>query len=489
MGQLLSDGKGQRGIALLGAMVLVLVLSLLAATLLNLAGQESVGAAAGREAAVAQQLADAAGELVLAWFHTAPIPPQAASMVAKKHRTVTGAPSFFDANGRSQFIGSADHPDLLLDARNPTDESVLNDPESGLFRALRQFGSVQELKLYAPTDPGLLCTVDAIVATQGRPSFKQSVTMQLGALDLPPLRAAVQVGQQLGLFQAGKESPVDVHWGDLKVQEDLVVRRGDDLPTLTILAPVTGQPYDRSSPREDRWVEVWVGGHILVTQPPPGQTSTPPLPISAHPNQHPTPGLQLDSWPYERLKRLAQQHGSYFAIDRAGLLYPDGRVETGRGLLPDEVFRSQGIGDQRGLIFIDTLDRTAPRSDNLGVLTLRTSYLEGIVVVQGHVVLAPDGPGQGLSALSPPKSERDGAGSRIPVQLSGIHLNGVLYAGGNVTVSGPARVYGAVAAAGTIVSAATGGSLEVWYNHDLGQGLFRGVPVVYRAPGTWMARY
>jgi hypothetical protein len=50
-------------------------------------------------------------------------------------------------------------------------------------------------------------------------------------------------------------------------------------------------------------------------------------------------------------------------------------------------------------------------------------------------------------------------------------------------------VYGAVAAAGTIASATSGGALEVWYNHDLGQGLFQGLPVVYRAPGTWMSRY
>jgi hypothetical protein len=29
----------------------------------------------------------------------------------------------------------------------------------------------------------------------------------------------------------------------------------------------------------------------------------------------------------------------------------------------------------------------------------------------------------------------------------------------------------------------------VWYDHDLGEGLFRGLPVVYRAPGTWIARF
>ena len=65
-----TSGNGdQRGIALLGAMVIVLVLSVLATTLLNLSGQEAVSASAGAQWAVAQQLADAAADLVVGWFH------------------------------------------------------------------------------------------------------------------------------------------------------------------------------------------------------------------------------------------------------------------------------------------------------------------------------------------------------------------------------------------------------------------------------------
>ena len=30
--------------------------------------------------------------------------------------------------------------------------------------------------------------------------------------------------------------------------------------------------------------------------------------------------------------------------------------------------------------------------------------------------------------------------------------------------------------------------LEVWYDHDLREGLHRGVPSVYVAPGTWHAK-
>jgi hypothetical protein len=74
------------------------------------------------------------------------------------------------------------------------------------------------------------------------------------------------------------------------------------------------------------------------------------------------------------------------------------------------------------------------------------------------------------------------------VQLDRVNLNGVLYAGGNITITGKARVFGAVLAGGTITPDSSGGTLEVWYNHDVGQGLYQGLPVVYPARGTWMMK-
>jgi hypothetical protein len=246
---------GQQGIALLGAMVIALVLSLLGATLLNLAGQEAVSAGLASQATVAQQLADAAGELVVAWFHgpqSVAGASQLSSLREKRNRDKEGAASFFDASGRSQFIGTADQPDIRLHISNPSDRHMLNDPETGMFRTMIDLGQVEELKIYAPSKPGLLCTVDATVATHANPSVRQSILMQLGALDLPPLRAAVQVGRHLGRFQPGSESPVSVHWGELKVGGDLVVAQTDEIPLRTALAPVTGQAYDEMTQREDR---------------------------------------------------------------------------------------------------------------------------------------------------------------------------------------------------------------------------------------------
>ena len=180
-----------------------------------------------------------------------------------------------------------------------------------MFRVMRHLGHVEELKVYAPSNPGLLCTVDATIATHTNPPVRQSVSLQLGALDLPPLRAAVQVGTHLGVFQPGSESPVSVHWGDLKVVGDLILKQGGDIPMHSSIAVVTGQGYDETAQREDRWMEAWIGGNVQITEPPSGQTTS--LPHNLHVAQNPIPGVRLDQWKYEHLKRLAKRFGRYFA--------------------------------------------------------------------------------------------------------------------------------------------------------------------------------
>jgi len=479
----------QQGIALLGALVLVLILSLLGAMLIHLTGQDRLSAGAGKAAALSQNLADAAEELVVGVFHhPGAVSSKLASIAIKKSRNAAGVSSFFDQTGHSQFIGTAARPDFLLDARDAADNDLLNNPQRGLFHALSSLGTIEELKVYAPSRPGLLCTVDATVATLMNPPFLQSISLQLSALEVPPLRSAVQTGQSLGANQAGQESPVKTHWGSLTVKGDLALHRTNDIPTMTVLAPVTGQSYDEMTIPEDRWMHAWVGGQILLTQPAFGAIQTPTIPLNIHVNQNPIPGVQIDRWSYDQLKTIAKQHGTYYAIDREGLLYAGGHLEPGRGLLPDAVLHSSRAGDQLGLIFIDTLDQAVPRTDNLGTVVIRGAYIEGLVVVQGHVVLSPAGSGESLSVLSPPSVDRDGGLSRTSVQLSQMHVNGVVYAEGNIAVAGKLRVFGAVTAGGTI-SSSGGGTLEVWYNHEYAQGLYRGLPVVYPAPGTWMAKY
>jgi hypothetical protein len=208
-----------------------------------------------------------------------------------------------------------------------------------------------------------------------------------------------------------------------------------------------------------------------------------------HLHQDPTPGVRFDRWDYDSLKKIALRWGTYYRLDRVGQLHPQGASDSDQGITPADALESQAIGDHRGLVFIDTVDGQPPRVDNMGTLVLDTDYFEGLLVVQGHMVLRPRAVGKSVPVLSPSPPGPQSLGTRVPVQLSGIHVNGLLSAAGTIRIERSARLYGAMMAGQSVTSIGTGTVIEVWYNADLAQGLFRGLPVVYRAPGTWLAKY
>jgi hypothetical protein len=273
----------------------------------------------------------------------------------------------------------------------------------------------------------------------------------------------------------------------MKLGGDVRWKTIDAVPLKTDLAPVTGQSYSEMAHREDRWVDIWIGGAALFgTMTPVAGTS---MPANVHPRQEPVPGLRMDQWDYESLKQAALLYGRYYARDRNGLLYPDGIVEPGRGVTVDEVFVSSGVGDHRGLVFIDTVDQQPPRADNLGMLTVGTDYTEGLFVINAHVSWKPRGSGRPVPALSPPREGLSSLATRVPVQLNGVHFQGVFYTAGNLLFEGRPRVYGAMLVAGSLgETGGAGNVLEVWYNHDLLSGLVRGLPLVYPAAGTWQLK-
>jgi len=477
----------ERGAALIGSVMAVLLLSMLGTVSLNLATLEIETVGAARDMVVAHHLAEAGADLVVQWVHDPNSTPSgpANGLFAKRYDLPDAGPSFFDANGASQFSGTADRPDLLYDASRPADDRLLNDPANGWFRSLRSLGRVLKLKVYGPTRPGLLCTVDV---TAGVAGATRTLSVQLGARRIPPLRAGVQAGNGVVSRVPDGLMPVWLHWGDLKVKGDMNFGKIEELPVKTAQAPVTGQSYAEMARREDRWLDVWLGGSALFSQ----WASVPmvTLPPNLYTRQDPSPGLSLDHWDYETMKQYAFLYGAYFGIDRNGLLYLNGIMETGLGLTADEVFGSQSVGDHHGLVFVDTLDQRSPHGDNLGTLTLETEYAEGLFVVNAHVSLKPKGSGKSVPALSPPNEGSSSLATRVPVQLTGIHLQGVLYAAGDVVVEGRPRIYGAVMAEGRVVGSSTNEeTLEVWYNDDLRSGLLRGMPLVYVAPGTWRELY
>jgi hypothetical protein len=478
------------GHVLLAALILTFLLGLAGMTSLYLAGHDGPGVSAMREDNVAQQLADGAADVVMSWFHDSSATPTAfAGLLARRQGDLASGPSFFDAAGHSQFVGTADHPDIMLDAANQADNQTLNDSPSGFSNALGGLGRILKLKVYGPLQPGLLSTVEVTATTVDRRPVARTVQLQLGAVSIPAVRAAVQVGQNLGTMQPGGESPVMVHWGDQRVLGDLAVQRVEDLALKSTAAPVTGQSYDQMLYAQDRWTEYWIGGAVSVISPPPGQGASPPLSENVHLHQYPTPGVRLDQWDYDSLKKIALRWGTYYRLDRVGHLHPQGALDSDQGITPQDALESQAIGDHRGLVFIDTVDGQPPRVDNMGTLVLETDYVEGLLVVQGHVVCRPSGAGRSVPVLSPSPPGTESLGTRVPVQLSGIHINGLLYAAGAIRTERSTRLYGAMMAGQSVTSIGAGTVIEVWYNADLAQGLFRGLPVVYRAPGTWLAKY
>lgn len=480
----------EKGHVLLAALMLIVLLGIAGMTSLYLASQDEPGVSAMKEDKVAQQVADAGADFVMSWFHdSAAAPASVARLLVKRQGDLTSGPSFFDGARRSQFVGTADRPDIFFDAASQADNQTINDAPGGFSNVMRGLGRILRVKMYGPLQPGLLSTVEVTATTADRRPVARTVQLQFGAVRIPAVRAALQVGQALGTMQPGNESPVLVHWGDLRVVGDLSVKRAEDLVLKSRAAPVTGQPYDPMLPAQDRWSDYWIGGTVFVTSPPPGQEVSVPLPSNIHTHQYPTPGVRLDRWEYEPLKKIALQVGRYYRLDSSGRLHPLGALESDQGMAPADVLESPAVGSHQGLVFIDTLDGDTPRQDNLGTLVLDTDYFEGLLVVQGHVVLRPRATGKSVPALSPAPEGTNSLGARVPVQLSGIHVNGVLCAAGTIAVERSTRVYGALIAGDTVTVAGTGAVAEIWYNVDLAQGLFRGLPVVYRAPGTWLAKY
>ncbi len=482
----MNDAHTERGAALIGAVLIIVILSMLATVSLNVAAQEIESVAAAKDEAVARHLAEAGADLAMQWFHDPSFVPEGAGrrLFTKQQEGSDGSPSFFDAAGRSQFTGTENRPDILYNAARPADNRLLNDPSGGWFRSLGALGRITRLAVYGPTSPGLLCTVQ--VTTEAR-RLTRTITVQLAARPWPVIQAGVQIGANGSVQAAATPLPVSVHWGGFVVNGDVRLGFVQDVPVKTDLAPVTGQSYDEMNHREDRWLDLFIGGEAFFAPLPTGPA---PVPVNVHVHQEPTPGLRQDRWDYQTMKDAALRDGTYYAHGQDGLLYRHGLIEPGLGVTAADAFQSESVGDHRGLVFVDTLDRTPPRADNLGTLVVDAEYMEGVFVINAHVRFAPTGMGKSMPAHTPLLEGQGPTEPRTSVQLTGIQLRGALITAGNLAIVGPARVYGAMIVGGTMEQASdTGAHLEVWYDDDFRTGFFQGLPLVYQVRGTWLEKY
>jgi hypothetical protein len=189
-----------------------------------------------------------------------------------------------------------------------------------------------------------------------------------------------------------------------------------------------------------------------------------------------------DAWHYTKFKDWAQRFGSYYVPDREGRLYRNGKMDPELAQTPSEVFGSLRAGEDKGLVFVDTVDQAPPSGDNMATLVVDAPYLEGTFYLASHLVLTSEKKGQAVSAWSPSTTADGSLAGRVPVTIEEVNIQGVLHVAGRLSVQQQTRMFGAVVAERGLSGE---GLLEVWFNDDLRRGLIRGLPLVYPIRGTW----
>jgi hypothetical protein len=474
------DGS-DRGGALVLVLLLMLLFTLLGAAAVRMGHNEMEQGGLQAAQQEAGYLAESGVELAVGWFarpetfdgeigsaeSPCPAPARAKELFAKRCRRRNGRASFLTDDGRSQFQGTPAEPDgaVSLSASSLLPAAVVT-PE----------GAMIEVVLFGPTTAGAICTVQATGRMAG--GANRTIRVELYETAVPTLTAAAGAGT------AGTSvGPVRVHWGGLRYEGDgRLPADPDEVPVLTLLAPVDGESYagpDHLDERLDRWMEVTIGGQLLE---PMGVAAADPALLqqwAARSNVRigaiaPT---DIDSWRYPELKRLARRFGRYYTTDTAGRLYRDGLPPA---VGADTVFGDQGEPD--AVLFIDTLDGQPPRSGpsgNLSVITLSRTIGHHPVYLGADLVLDPSADGAAPPVqLTVPSPLGDGSA----VELERISFSGGFFVAGRLTVVRESRLFGAVYAAGGFEGTE---QLELWYDRRLGAGTRPNWPVVAMLPGSW----
>jgi hypothetical protein len=472
----------ERGMALVVTLGLLFLITLLGLSAFRWSIDE-IGIAGNQKASVqAEYIAEAGTAMVLQWFQEPETFPDVGvfplgdppggrgSFLARRRTDFRGADSYFDDKGQTQFFGTAERPDYWYQLE-PDTPGLLYDSLGGL-------GVLSSLKIFAPTSVGAICTVEATGATGS--GIRRTVRVEIFPSPVPPTTAPLQIGP-------GSNGPVPVlvHWGEVRVMGNADF--GSTLaaiPKKNRTAVVSGQPYSASD-RQDPWIDFSVGSAIINPMPSCQDCTEPFLP-DGYGNLHQfqvtnRPGFGLDIWDYQSLKTFAKTWGVYFGTDREGFLYLDGILDPSHRRTPYQALAYHDAGNDRGLVFIDTVDQKPPDGTNFATLDLPVDYMEGLFSIQAHLTLRESGSGRAILVQSPPLEETKTA-SRETVVLPSIQLKGVLSTAGQLIVEGHPTVFGALIAQQGITGS---GQPEVWYDADLRTGYFPGLPTATMLKGSW----
>jgi hypothetical protein len=475
----------EQGMALVVTVGLLFLITLLGLSAYRLSMDEIGISANQKDTVQAQYLAESGPAMVLQWFQEPETFPDIGtfplgepvggrrSFLARRMTDASGSASFYDNKGQAQFTGTAEQPDFWYQSEP--------DHPGFLAEALGGAGDLTSLKIFAPKSAGAICTVEATGMTGS--GTLRTVSVEITPSPVPPTTAPLQIGPG-----SNGSVPVLVHWGEVRMmgQADF----GSSLaavPKKNSNAGVSGEPYADSG-RQDPWVEFYVGGAII--NPKPECTNcTEPFLSEGYGHLHQfqiesRPGFGLAPWDYQSLKTFAKTWGVYFATDREGFLYQDGILDPGHRQTPSQALGDQAVENDRGLVFVDTVDQKPPDGTNLATLDLPVGYMEGIYSIQAHLTLRESGSGRSVQVQAPPSDDIN-LDSRETVVLPSVHFKGVLSTAGQLVVEGHPKVFGALIAQQGVTGA---GQPEVWYDAGLRTGYYPGLPTVIPLKGSWYIR-
>ncbi|HNY26353.1 MAG TPA: hypothetical protein PKH31_03125 [Candidatus Sumerlaeota bacterium] len=169
---------------------------------------------------------------------------------------------------------------------------------------------------------------------------------------------------------------------------------------------------------------------------------------------------------YSDFKVAAKQHGCYYGTDAAGNIYRDGIKDAAHLVdFNTEFGNADRVNDPYTLLFIDTIDGTAPKADGSNLATISNSGtgvgMKGVFWIGANMLQKGAGNPASLLAESPDTGHPK-------VNLSKVYLDGVLYCAGYIDVTGNPVVYGSVVAEKDFRGS---GTFDVWYNWRLKDGL------------------